>query len=68
MLQMVSFAVLLALAGAAVGQLSPGSGSGQEAASANACQCTGVDYIDNGSYFIDVNTRGNFSFASQFTG
>ncbi|KAK3361379.1 hypothetical protein B0T24DRAFT_671102 [Lasiosphaeria ovina] len=34
----------------------------------NACQCTGLDYSDSGSYLVDSSTSGNFSFASQFQG
>ncbi|KAK4159998.1 hypothetical protein QBC43DRAFT_168826, partial [Cladorrhinum sp. PSN259] len=33
-----------------------------------ACQSTGLDYTDNGSYLIDGSAPGNFSFASIFEG
>ncbi len=37
--------------------------------SSNAtCQCVGVDYADEGSYFIDASEDGNFAFTSEFTG
>ncbi len=32
------------------------------------CQCMGVDYSDEGSYFIDATEHGNFSFTSEFNG
>ncbi len=32
------------------------------------CYCIAVDYADRGSYLVDANTDGNFSYASQFQG
>jgi len=35
---------------------------------AEACQCSAVDYADTGSYLINADTNGKFSYASRFTG
>ncbi|KAK3350217.1 hypothetical protein B0T25DRAFT_262257 [Lasiosphaeria hispida] len=32
------------------------------------CQCAAVDYADAGSYLVDANNDGNFSYASEFSG
>ncbi|KAH8897725.1 hypothetical protein GQ53DRAFT_637620, partial [Thozetella sp. PMI_491] len=32
------------------------------------CQCVGVDYSDEGSYFIDATEQGDFAFTSEFQG
>lgn len=32
------------------------------------CQCLAVDYADAGSYLINADTEGKFSYASRFTG
>ncbi|KAK0707350.1 hypothetical protein B0H67DRAFT_670284 [Lasiosphaeris hirsuta] len=31
------------------------------------CQCAAVDYADAGSYLVDANNDGNFSYASEFS-
>ncbi len=32
------------------------------------CQSTGIGFTNGGSYLIDVNSPGNFTFVSQFSG
>jgi hypothetical protein len=40
----------------------------QERGADASCQCLAVDYADSGSYLVNVNAGGSFSFASQIQG